>query len=355
MRVLVMPDGIGAMTSARAGAVIAGEWPGAEVAVVPMGEAGRGFVQATADQLDVEVETWMLDGRMISRAAGQGILVVATEPVAEETGGIDRVGSSADLGRAVREAVRTASAPPQRILIDLAGVRTHDGGAGFLAGLGATGDRPLDAGVDVLDGLGMIDLAPAHDVIGDAELIGVVPDDQVDRLLLGLRGITSLLGREAGEEQEALLAVDGILENFADLVAPDLVQVPGVGACGGVGFALAALGGALRSGPEVLGEMAGVAATVPSADLVVTVCSVFDFATRGGGVVAEAARLAGDALRPCIVIAGEVLIGGREMRTMGVESAYAVRESSADVPTGGDTTAAELAEAARRVARTWSW
>ena len=44
-------------------------------------------------------------------------------------------------------------------------------------------------------------------------------------------------------------------------------------------------------------------------DLVVSGCGVFDFATRGGGVVAAAAEVAAEHLAPCVIIAGEVLIG----------------------------------------------
>ena len=60
-------------------------------------------------------------------------------------------------------------------------------------------------------------------------------------------------------------------------------------------------------------------------------------------------------LAPCVWSAGEVLIGAREMRTLGVEAAYAVRESTADAPAGGDLTGTELRSTARRVARSWSW
>jgi glycerate kinase len=56
-----------------------------------------------------------------------------------------------------------------------------------------------------------------------------------------------------------------------------------------------------------------------------------------------------------VVVAGEVLIGAREMRTMGIEAAYAVRESAVDTPAGGDVGVEELAATARRVARSWSW
>jgi glycerate kinase len=66
------------------------------------------------------------------------------------------------------------------------------------------------------------------------------------------------------------------------------------------------------------------------------------------------AGAAAAALSPCIVIAGEVVIGSREMRTMGIEAGYAVRESTLDEP-GGNVGSEELAATAQRVARSWSW
>jgi glycerate 2-kinase len=106
---------------------------------------------------------------------------------------------------------------------------------------------------------------------------------------------------------------------------------------------------------EAAGSLGAGAADDRRVDLVVTGCTVFDFATRGGGVVAAAAKLAADLLAPCIVIAGEVVIGSREMRTMGIEAAYAVRNSTADQPVASDVTADELAAVANRVARSWTW
>ena len=64
-----------------------------------------------------------------------------------------------------------------------------------------------------------------------------------------------------------------------------------------------------------------------------TGCSEFDFAARGGGVVKAVAAAAGRALSPCIAIAGRVVIGSREMRTMGIDAAYAVRDTH---PAGAD-------------------
>ena len=66
------------------------------------------------------------------------------------------------------------------------------------------------------------------------------------------------------------------------------------------------------------------------------------------------AEAAAAALTPCIVIAGEMLIGSREMRTLGIEAGYAVRESLIDDP-HAEISEEELASTARRVARSWSW
>ncbi|MCA1481218.1 glycerate kinase, partial [Bradyrhizobium sp. NBAIM08] len=123
-------------------------------------------------------------------------------------------------------------------------------------------------------------------------------------------------------------------------------DAPGAGACGGVGFAVLALGGRLSTGPEVLLSDVSFA----GADLVVTGCSVFDFAARGRGVVKAVAEAAAEALSPCIAIAGQVVIGAREMRTMGIDAAYAVRDTHA-----GPVDAEALTATARRVARSWSW
>ena len=50
MRIMVATDCIGALSSRQAGGVIGSGWlPAAVVSVLPMGEAGGGFVAAFAD------------------------------------------------------------------------------------------------------------------------------------------------------------------------------------------------------------------------------------------------------------------------------------------------------------------
>ena len=352
MRIMVATDSIGALSSHQAGEVIASAWlPVADVSVLPIGDAGAGFVAAYADlagmttssrvSADVIVTTGTASGTGLIQVFGSGRGV-----------GIPYQESSRPIGDAIAAMVEKEA--PRRILIDLAGLWVHDAGAGLLAGLGAVGDRPLDRGVEGLDGLAQLDLAPARALLGDIELVGVVPAAELDQPLLGLRGMTARAGRETSLEPELLLHTDATLESFARLTSGVHAAAPGAGACGGLGFAVLALGGRLTTGPAIALASSDATSALPGVDLVITGCSVFDFASRGGGVVAAMAEAASTVLSPCILIAGEVVIGSREMRTMGIEAAYAVRESALDDPRGA-VDEEELAATARRVARSWTW
>ena len=50
----------------------------------------------------------------------------------------------------------------------------------------------------------------------------------------------------------------------------------------------------------------------------------FDFSSGSGKVPYGVAEVAAQHLVPCIALAGQVLVGSREMRALGVESAYSV-------------------------------
>jgi glycerate 2-kinase len=79
----------------------------------------------------------------------------------------------------------------------------------------------------------------------------------------------------------------------------------------------------------------------------------FDFSSRSGKVPAGVAGIAAEAVRPCIALAGRVLVGSREMRTMGIESAYSMVDLLGE-SAALDQPADSLAALAERVARSWS-
>jgi glycerate 2-kinase len=58
-------------------------------------------------------------------------------------------------------------------------------------------------------------------------------------------------------------------------------------------------------------------------------------------------------LQPCIALAGRVLVGSREMRALGIESAYSMVDLVGERASFADP-AGSLAALAERTARSWS-
>lgn len=352
MRVLVATDQIGALSTLEAGSALASAWADqdAQVAVAALGPSGGGFVRAMADAERADVD--MLPGEdstVALRVVAGDVAAIGLE------GGADapdepatwRQASSAPLGAAVADLLRTHR--PRRLFIDLAWAgRAHDAGAGFLAGLSAEPGNRLRGGLAAVRELsGPVDLGAARELVRDVELVGVVPAAEVGRPLLGLRGISAVRGTRAGVDLETTLAVDAALERFCASVAPDAAGAPSAGACGGAGFAIAALGGTLVEGVAACADRVTLARTIAQADLVVTGCDRFDFFTRGGDVVAYLSERCSAAGVPLIVVANELMIGRREMRTFGIEDAYALEL--------GDPTRDSVRDASAAIARSWSW
>ena len=104
---------------------------------------------------------------------------------------------------------------------------------------------------------------------------------------------------------------------------------------------------------EVVAEAVDLADQLSRADLVVTGEGAFDFSSRSGKVPYGVAEVAARQLVPCIALAGQVLVGSREMRALGVESAYSLVDLVGEERAMG-APAEALADLAERTARTWS-
>ena len=102
-----------------------------------------------------------------------------------------------------------------------------------------------------------------------------------------------------------------------------------------------------------MSDAVGLAAACAEHDLVVTGEGTYDHISRSGKVVHGVATAAAAAARPCIVLAGQVTVGSREMRAMGVESAYAAADL-VGVDRAMDDPHGSMVALAQRVARTWS-
>ncbi len=251
--------------------------------------------------------------------------------------------SSYGVGELVRAAVEAGA---ETVVVGLGGSGTNDGGAGLLAALGASADRPLDRGPAALAGVARVDL-PAS--LG----VRLVAASDVDNPLTGLFGATKVFGPQKGIAEDRIAVVDEVLGELAAAAGRRVSLEKGAGAAGGLGYALLLLGAERRSGVELVAEEVGLARRAAAVDLVLTGEGAFDFSSRSGKVPYGVAEVAAHALRPCVALAGQVLVGSREMRALGVESAYSLVELVGEERAFADPAGA-LADLAARVARTWS-
>jgi glycerate kinase len=367
MRVLVAPGRFaGTLTAVQAARAVAEGWhrraPADELELVPMGDGGPGFVDvlhATLGGRLLAVGVRGPSANSVQTVPGAVLMVDGTAYVesaqacgrqltAEARRDVERAGTYG-VGQLVGAAV---DAEARRVVVGLGGAGTNDGGAGMLSALGAVADPEgaLEAGPAGLADLRAVDLAPARDRLRGVRLVAA---GGADNPLLGLTGTTSLFGRELGIHPDRLQAVDALLERLADATDRKVAKAKGAGAAGGLGFGLMLLGAAHAPGVGTVAEAVRLADRARLADLVLTGEGTFDFSSRAGKVTAGVAQVAAEALRPCVALAGKVLLGSREMRTMGVESAYAVADLVGEEPSLDDP-AGTLAALAERVAGTWS-
>ncbi len=364
MRVLIAPDKFaGTLTAVEAAEAIAEGWrrraPDDELDLVPMADGGPGFVDVLhaslgGDLLAVTVTgpygdpvpaTVLVDGSTAYIEAAQGCGLHLTPEV-------DRDPERATT-RGVGELVAAAlDAGAQTIIVGLGGSGTNDGGAGLLAALGAvaTPAGALDGGPRTLAGLETVDLSAARARLAG---ISIVAATDVDNPLLGLIGATNVYGPQKGVAEDRKIAVDATLERLAGATDKKLALAKGAGAAGGLGFALLLLGATRQPGVELVSAAVGLPERARRADLVLTGEGAFDFSSRSGKVPYGVAQAAAEAVRPCIALAGKVLIGSREMRAVGIESAYSTSDLVGEEASFADP-AGSLARLAERTARSWS-
>lgn len=360
MRVVIAPDKFaGTLSAVEAADAIATGWarraPDDELVRVPMSDGGPGFVAVLQAALGGELvavtvsdpygapvpATVLRVGDTAYVETAQAVGLHLTEPAQRRP----EDASSYGAGELVRAAVDLGV---RRVVVGLGGSATNDGGAGLLAALGATG--ALRAGARGLAAVEEVDLAPARDRVRGVALVAA---SDVDNPLLGIVGATKTFGPQKGLAEERLVEVDSWLQRFADRTDRKVADSKGAGAAGGLGFALLLLGAERASGVGLVAEAVGLAELLRGADLVLTGEGAFDFSSRSGKVPYGVAEAAATALVPCVALAGQVLVGAREMRALGVESAYSLVELIGE-DRAFAAPAEALADLAERVARTWS-
>jgi glycerate kinase len=157
---------------------------------------------------------------------------------------------------------------------------------GLLLGLG--GSATVDGG------LGLLQVLPPFDVPA------VVLCDVATRLADAAR----LFGPQKGASPEDVVVLERRLGEM-DVLRP-YALLPGSGAAGGLGAALASLGAQLVPGADAVLDLVGFAGLLAASDLVVTGEGAVDVTTAEGKAPGAVARRCAEAGVRCIVVGGLV-------------------------------------------------
>jgi glycerate 2-kinase len=335
MRVVVAPDKFkGSLDAAGVAAALAAGVrdviPGAECDLNPMADGGDGTVDAflasgatprtarVTGPLGALVDaTYARDGdvAILEMAAASGLELVR-----------DRVDARRATTRGTGELLRDAlDGGAKRIVLGIGGSATTDGGAGALAALGArffdSAGAALEPQPESLARVARVDLASLDARLREIDL-AIACD--VDNPLLGPYGAAAVYGPQKGASPDDVAFLDGVLARLADAltaaIGRDLRALPGAGAAGGLGWALAsACGARLERGVALVAEVRGLAGALHGADWCFTGEGRIDEQTLRGKVVDGVAALARVAGVPVIAFGGSVdLAVEAELRARGV-------------------------------------
>jgi glycerate kinase len=254
---------------------------GAEAEALPIADGGGGTGEVLAASLGGSWSEAAVSDPLGRRVSARLLMLPDGTAVVEaaEAIGLARLrraeldpmrASSRGLGELIETALDRRA---DGLLVCLGDTATVDGGAGLM---------------QVLDGLPVPTRAACD----------------VRNPLLGPRGAAFAFGPQKGAspeqvaELEARLAAREDLRPFADL--------PGAGAAGGLGAALAALGAELVSGAELVLELVGFRTRLASAGLVVTGEGTVDRGTLEGKAPGAALRACRKAGVRCAVFGGRI-------------------------------------------------
>jgi len=204
-----------------------------------------------------------------------------------------------------------------KIIIGLGGSATNDGGAGMLEALGVkfkSQDRPItEVRAKDLAVIDSIDLTGIDERLTHTEIL--IASD-VNNRLVGSQGATAVFGPQKGVHIDQIKELDSWISSFGNLLSPSLIEAPGAGAAGGLGFALLSLGGRFEQGAKVVGEALGLSEAIQHADLVITGEGRTDDQTAFGKVPHYVAMEAKKWNKPVLLISGSLDLHSNEMESL---------------------------------------
>ncbi|WP_417344600.1 glycerate kinase [Ferrimonas sp.] len=373
MKIVIAPDSFKeSLTAMEAASAIEAGWhqvdADAEMVKLPMADGGEGTVQALLDATKGDRVSLDVTAPLGNRVqADFGLLGDGTTAVVEmaQASGLHLVPREArnplltstfGTGELILAALDQGVA---KIIIGIGGSATNDGGAGMMQALGARlldeNGVALPAGGGALDKLASLDLSGLDPRLSQVSL-EVACD--VDNPLCGPKGASAVFGPQKGASEAMVAHLDANLGHYARVIAQqhgvDVADIPGAGAAGGLGAALAGLLKAhLKPGIEIVMEAVGLEQALQGADLVITGEGCIDGQSVHGKTPVGVARLAKRAGVPVVALAGSLGPGCELVHREGIGALFSVVPGVTTLEHALATGAENLTLTARNLATIW--
>ena len=271
-----------------------------EVVAAALGGAGARIEVDTVDALMRPIQAPMLlfdggRGAFIEMAKVCGLAMLPHEDRNPEKT------TTYGLGLLMAAAIRRGC---QKLVIGIGGSATNDGGEGMFKALNHI----------------------AKDVWGS---ISITVACDVENPLLGPNGATMVYGPQKGADAAMLERLEQRMERWAAEAGLD-TALPGGGAAGGVGAALAKLGAALVPGWQLFGEMAGLEAKIAAADYILTGEGCFDSQSLDGKLIWGVLTLCKQYKKKPVVVCGRCTLPASVWKKAGIADVYALSEVEPD-------------------------
>lgn len=311
-------------------------YPQAETVCIPIADGGEGMLEALSSlrmqevrlrvqgPLDEKVEARYLissDGQTayIEMASASGL------PLVPENQRNPLLTTTRGTGQLMRDALDRGC---DHLVIGLGGSATNDGGMGMLSALGIRflnnqGQELKGRGCD-MEKADRIDTSLAHPAI---KAVRCTVACDVRNPFYGPEGAAYIFSPQKGATPDEVQLLDKGLRHLAELylqtTGHDIATLPGAGAAGGLGGALAAfLNAELRPGISLLLEANGFKDKIKGADLIITGEGRADRQTTMGKVPAGVLNKSRQAGIPVVLIAGQVT-DEEILRSAGFSQVYA--------------------------------
>lgn len=311
-------------------------YPQAETVCIPIADGGEGMLEALSSlrmqevrlrvqgPLDEKVEARYLissDGQTayIEMASASGL------PLVPENQRNPLLTTTHGTGQLMRDALDRGC---DHLVIGLGGSATNDGGMGMLNALGIRflnnqGQELKGRGCD-MEKADRIDTSLTHPAM---KAVRCTAACDVRNPFYGPEGAAYIFSPQKGATPDEVQLLDKGLRHLAELyrqtTGHDIATLPGAGAAGGLGGALAAfLNAELRPGISLLLEANGFQDKIKGADLIITGEGRADRQTTMGKVPAGVLNESRQTGIPVVLIAGQVA-DEDILRSVGFSQVYA--------------------------------